>query len=58
MIWETKLSMLKRGIELMKRFCAANDLQVPPVVTTDRRAWNLDACAYYRPVEIHICPDG
>jgi hypothetical protein len=55
-MWETKLSMLKRGIDLMERFCAANDLQVPPVVATDRRAWNFDACAYYRPIEIHICP--
>ncbi|MET3512776.1 hypothetical protein ABIC63_000541 [Pseudacidovorax sp. 1753] len=55
--WEGKQSMLKRGIQLMEGFCAANDLPVPPVTLTNREGWSFDACAYYRPVEIHICVD-
>jgi hypothetical protein len=47
--------MLERGGALLKRFCAANGLQAPPIVTVPRSTWAFDACAYYRPVEIHIC---
>ena len=55
MTYETKQSMLERGIELMRRFCAANDLPVPPVIEEPPLRWAYGACAYYRPVEIHIC---
>lgn len=54
---ETKQSLLDRGVELMRLFCSPNGLLVPPVVTVERRSWPFDACAYYRPIEIHICVD-
>lgn len=56
MTYETKASLLQRGVELMQRFCALNSLSVPPVTTFEPAAWRVNACAYYRPVEIHICP--
>lgn len=52
---ETKQSMLARGQDLMARFCAANELQVPRVVTVDPRTWAFGVCAYYRSAEIHLC---
>lgn len=55
MSYPSKQELLTHGLELMRRFCAANELAVPPVVTVPRATWSFDFCAYYRPVEIHIC---
>lgn len=50
-----KKSLLDRGARLLANFCAANDLQAPPITAVEREAWYVGACAYYRPVEIQIC---
>jgi hypothetical protein len=56
-MYESKPSMLERGIELIERFCAANQLEVPRVITVESSAWAFDVCAYYRRAEVHICVD-
>ena len=48
MTYETKQSMLERGVALMERFCAANDLPVPAVEDADPKRWQFGVCAYYR----------
>lgn len=53
-MYESKQSMLARGIELMAKFCAANDLPVPALVSADPKAWAFDVCAYYRQDVINI----
>lgn len=56
MTWETKASLLSRGIDLMAAFCEENELHQPPVVTYKPATWQFPhTCAYYRPGEIHIC---
>lgn len=45
---EDKPSLLKRGQDLMTRFCAANNLTVPAVVLADPGRWPFGVCAYYR----------
>lgn len=37
------------GIELMERFCFANDVIEPTVKSVPKADWPFDACAYYRP---------
>lgn len=52
----TKDELLEDGIKLMARFCKANGIPDPLAVTVDKETWAFPStCAYYRPVEIHIC---
>lgn len=49
MAYETKESMLERGVALMAKFCDANDLPRPTIERpgpSDR--WPYGVCAYYR----------
>jgi hypothetical protein len=50
--------MLLRGVDHMQSFCAVNALAVPEVNARSRDDWHVDACAYYRPVKIEICPEA
>lgn len=50
-----KRQHLDAGIDLMHRFCAANDLEPPPVDLRPRAGWPFGVCAYYRPVRIVVC---
>lgn len=51
----TKEELLQGGIELVKRFCAANGWTVPTIdVLRDR--WHVRHCAYYRADRIVIHP--
>lgn len=51
----TKDQLLGSGITLATAFCERNDLEMPTVKTYRPQEWRFDsACAYYRPVAIHI----
>lgn len=50
----TKDELLTSGTALVTRFCEANDLEMPRVQTYAANEWRFSACAYYRPVAIHI----
>lgn len=54
MAYESKESMLARGQDLIARFCAANDLELPEVRLADPAQWAFNVCAYYRPTYIDI----
>jgi hypothetical protein len=54
MTWETKRSMIGRGIQLMAQFCKANGLDMPDVREADTKKWPFGVCAYYRPQTITI----
>lgn len=47
--------MLRHGEQLMRNFCAANDLPVPEIREFARATWHFDACAFYRRSAISIC---
>jgi hypothetical protein len=53
--YETKQSLFDRGHDLIMRFCDRNGLTLPSVVRVPKADWHVNACAYYRPVEIKIC---
>lgn len=50
----TKGELLRGGSALVEAFCAKNGLDLPTVRTYANDQWRFDACAYYRPVGIHI----
>lgn len=50
----TKDQLLASGTALVTRFCEANDLEMPVVRSYASHEWRFSACAYYRPVAIHI----
>lgn len=50
-----KRQMLTDGIALMRTFCAANNLLVPPVNVQPKSKWPFGVCAYYRPTKIELC---
>lgn len=48
-----RLDLLERGTELLCRFCDANNLSTPEIITQHPR-WPFDACAYYRQDQVFI----
>jgi len=48
-----KIDMLNAGVELLERFCAANDIPAP-ILITDREDWPFSVCAFYRSGHIFI----
>jgi hypothetical protein len=48
--------MFERGVELARRFCAANSIPMPTIerLNPSQRNYHLGTCAYYRPTTIHI----
>lgn len=51
----TKDHLAAQGQVLIARFCSLNGIDCPPVEVHPPSEWTFDACAYYRPVRIHIC---
>lgn len=41
----------------MQTFCAANNLEPPPVYVRTKAEWHFGVCAYYRPTKIEMCLD-
>jgi len=52
----TKSELLRGGSVLVERFCTWNGLEIPALRAYSSAEWRFaSACAYYRPVGIHIC---
>jgi hypothetical protein len=55
---QSRMALTELGIDLIERFCRANDIDpLPPVERIKVKDWRVWACAYYRPSYIKICPE-
>jgi len=51
-----KSTMFARGVELLEKFCNANNLVMPAIKKVASENWRFGrTCAYYRPTTITIC---
>ncbi|MCB2200853.1 hypothetical protein KQI63_15720 [bacterium] len=57
MKYPTKRELLALGVDILQRFCAANDLKPPSIEPVDRAGWPFNHCGYYRLDVIVICPE-
>lgn len=53
----TKRSLFEEGVDLIRRFCKLNKLNMPEILLENKEDWIFEACAYYRPTYIKICVD-
>ena len=53
----TRQELLEVGIERSQEFCRVNALEFPELRVILKEDWRFDACAYYRPDYIAICPE-
>lgn len=51
----TKFEIYKYGIERILEFCDANKIIFPQFLPCEKKGWDFDAVAYYRPYYIKIC---
>lgn len=50
---ERRNNLLALGKERIRTWCAHNSIDLPPVKVYNE-SWRISACAYYRPIVIHI----
>ena len=55
MSYESKQSLLVRGMALATRFCEANGIKAPAVEEVPLDEWRFNTCAYYRANVTTIC---
>lgn len=49
-VWPSdKTELARLGAQRVRAFCLRNRLPVPDIFAPPRDAWDVDACAYYRP---------
>lgn len=49
-----KMGLLDMGWALVESFCELNGIEAPALQV--HRAWGINACGYYRPETVYICP--
>lgn len=52
-----KEKLFNAGVLRMTHWCEVNKVTPPPIEHKKNEKWRVNACAYYRPIGIHIAPD-